>query len=163
MGRPEQDEARQALVDDILAMMARMRTMLVDLIDPISLPTDLTMQQLRVLVMVARAPSLTAHELAEKLAVSAPTVTGLIDRLAEKGLLGRVPDAADRRVRRLSPSASGRELVQSLDTALDQVVGLLRPQMSAVDLEVIRDAARVLLTAVERAKSGADDRVTPGE
>ena len=155
MHRVQLDGARQALVDDILAMMTQMRTLLVDFVGPISLPTDLTMQQLRVLLTITRAPGITTHELSQRLAVSAPTVSGLVDRLAEKGLIERATDPADRRIRRLSINATGRELVESLDTALDQLIGLMQPLMSTDDLEVVRHASQVLLATIERAKADA--------
>ena len=147
------DDVRQALVDDILAMNARMRTLLVDVAGPISLPTDLTMQQLRVLLTLTRAPGITTHELSRFLGVSAPTVSGLVDRLAEKGLIGRATDPADRRVRRLRISAAGRDIVESLDTVLDQLIGIVQPLMSTDDLEAVRRASQVLLAAIERASA----------
>ena len=149
------DDIRQALVDDILSMTTRMRTLLVDFAGPISLPTDLTMQQLRVLLTLARAPGITTHELSQRLAVSAPTVSGLLDRLAEKGLVERATDPADRRIRRLGVSAAGRDVVESLDTALDQFIWMMQPRLSTDDLEAVRHASAVLLAAIERAKDDA--------
>lgn len=48
--------------------------------------------------------------LAEHLRCDASNVTGLTDRLAERGLVERVPDAADRRIKLISLTREGRQV-----------------------------------------------------
>jgi DNA-binding MarR family transcriptional regulator len=52
---------------------------------------------------------------AEVLSCDASTLTGIADRLEERGLIQRQIDPADRRVKLLALTATGRELVTSID------------------------------------------------
>ena len=52
---------------------------------------------------------------AEVLACDASTLTGIADRLEERGLIRRQIDPADRRVKLLALTDTGRELVTSID------------------------------------------------
>ena len=52
---------------------------------------------------------------AEVLSCDASTLTGIADRLEERGLIQRQLDPADRRVKLLALTATGRELVTSID------------------------------------------------
>jgi DNA-binding MarR family transcriptional regulator len=77
--------------------------------------TPLTMQQLKVLTMIAIDPEkATGHELAAQLKVSVAAMSGLVDRLVEHGMVSREEDPSDRRVRRLSVTAEGSSTIRSL-------------------------------------------------
>ena len=52
---------------------------------------------------------------ADVLSCDASTLTGIADRLEERGLIQRQIDPADRRVKLLALTATGRELVTSID------------------------------------------------
>jgi DNA-binding MarR family transcriptional regulator len=72
----------------------------------------LTMQQLRCLQMLAAegGTALTTG-LARKLRVAVPTMTRMIDGLAERGLIERQPDPTSRRQIRIVLSGDGRVLL----------------------------------------------------
>lgn len=94
------------------------------------LTTPLTMQQLKVLTLIAaERGQATGHDLAETLAVSVATMSGLVDRLVEQGMAQRQDDPTDRRVRRLSVtdlgSATLRNLVSSHNTLPQPVLDRL--------------------------------------
>lgn len=91
------------------------------------LSIPLTMQQLKVLtVIAAERDQATGHDLAEVLHVSVATMSGLVDRLAEHGMVQRRDDPGDRRIRRLSVtelgSATLRALISSGNTMPPQVL-----------------------------------------
>jgi DNA-binding MarR family transcriptional regulator len=76
--------------------------------------TELTLQQLKVLLLaVHRAPT-TAHDVAEVLDVSAATVSGIVARLVEHGLLRQETAPHDGRVRHLLATADGERAVSEL-------------------------------------------------
>lgn len=77
--------------------------------------TPLTMQQLKVLTLVAaERDRATGHGLAETLGVSVATMSGLVDRLVEHGMVRRSDDPDDRRIRRLSVTDAGSSTLRSL-------------------------------------------------
>jgi DNA-binding MarR family transcriptional regulator len=58
---------------------------------------------------------MTMSRLAELLDVSLPNVTGLVDRMEERGLVVRGGDPDDRRVVTLASTESGRATVEEID------------------------------------------------
>jgi DNA-binding MarR family transcriptional regulator len=78
------------------------------------LDVDLTIQQLKVVFLAVRLGSLTAGQIGRELRVGFSTVTGLVDRLAEQGLVSRGEDPNDRRATRVVPTDSARALVERL-------------------------------------------------
>lgn len=73
-----------------------------------------TIQQLKVVFLAVRHGSLTAGQIGRELHVGFSTVTGLVDRLAEQGLVSRGEDPSDRRATRVQPTDSARALVDRL-------------------------------------------------
>ena len=96
------------------------------------LTVDLTMPQLKTLLCVAQAGDATSGQIARGLGVSLSTVTGIVDRLTEQHLVSRREDPEDRRVTRVLPTASGREMVRRLlryrDERLTSLLGKLSPE-----------------------------------
>lgn len=150
-----ESEARDALLADIRGINTRIQTLTNEIMGPAALPPDLTMRQMYVLVNIARHPGLTSHELSEQLRVSAPTTSGLVDRLAEKGFVERATDSSDRRVRRLNLSDDGRALLDSLQSQRDHFIAWALPFVSIDDLVALRRMSQTMLTVLERAKSEA--------
>ena len=81
------------------------------------LESTLTMQQLKVVVLLQLETSMSSHVLAGQLGVGLATVTGLVDRLVDRGLVCRTEDPGDRRVRRLSLTPEGQRLTEEMTTA----------------------------------------------
>jgi DNA-binding MarR family transcriptional regulator len=79
------------------------------------LPYELTLPQLRALVMLDDDASVTVKALADRLGLQPSTTTRLADRLAAKDLIERTHGVQDRREVLLSLSPRGREVV---DTAM---------------------------------------------
>ncbi|MCA1668216.1 MAG: MarR family transcriptional regulator [Thermomicrobia bacterium] len=74
-------------------------------------PERLTMPQLRCLqAMMADDTALTT-QLARRMKVAVPTMTSMIDGLAERGLVARHPDPADRRQVRIVMTDEGRAVL----------------------------------------------------
>ena len=81
--------------------------------DPVmSLP--LTIQQLKLLMLVVTAGPVTSHHVAAELGLTAATVSGIVDRLVERELVVRDHDSSDRRVRPLRATPAGVEIVEGL-------------------------------------------------
>lgn len=72
---------------------------------------SVTLPQLRALAYVLRQPESTLGELAEYLAITAPSASALVDRLVKQGLLeARIPPENRRRVS-LAVTAAGEKVV----------------------------------------------------
>ena len=80
---------------------------------------DLTLPQYRVLILLGEGKE-AASALAEKLAVSRPSVTGVVDGLVARGLVQRDHDADDRRRVGHALTRQGRRLLQSADAEVER-------------------------------------------
>jgi DNA-binding MarR family transcriptional regulator len=80
---------------------------------------DLTLPQYRVLGILDRGPE-ASSVLAEKLAVSRPSVTGVVDGLVARGLARRDHDAADRRRIGIELTDDGRQLLARADAEVER-------------------------------------------
>jgi DNA-binding MarR family transcriptional regulator len=112
--------------------------------------TPLTMQQLKVLTMIAIDPDkATGHELAAQLKVSVATMSGLVDRLVEHGMVARGEDPTDRRVRRLSVTPEGSETIRSLLSSAGTMPTPVLRRLAIEDLRALVQGIRALERAVE--------------
>ncbi len=79
--------------------------------------SDLTLQQLKVLTLLIWAePPLAAHDVAQALGVTPATISGLVSRLVEHGLIQQLPDESDRRTRRLLVTDQGAAALEELSS-----------------------------------------------
>jgi DNA-binding MarR family transcriptional regulator len=62
----------------------------------------------------------TAKQIAERLALDGSTITGLLDRMEQKGLIEKSPDPRDRRALSVVLTDSGRELETPLSQAIER-------------------------------------------
>ena len=92
----------------------------------------LTGPQCAVIRTLATEGSLSSVSLSRRLYVTPSTITGIIDRLENKGLVGRIRKDGDRRVALITLTQSGRELSETLpdpiETKLISGLGGLEPE-----------------------------------
>jgi long-chain acyl-CoA synthetase len=94
---------------------------------------DLTLPQYRVLTILGEGAE-AASALAEKLAVSRPSVTGVVDGLVARGLVERQHDAADRRRVGHELTAEGRRVLERADAEVERRLDEItahRPELAA--------------------------------
>jgi DNA-binding MarR family transcriptional regulator len=134
------DDERAALVAAIAAHEAVLRRSAARRPNPL-FDSGLTMQQLRVLVVLGADGPLPQGDLAHALGVGLATVTGLVDRLVARGLVERTEDPRDRRVRHAALSAAGTALLDRIETAGQEVRARL---LARIDLDALRGLERGL-------------------
>ena len=83
----------------------------------------MTRAQWAVLVRVDRSEGLNQSELAEVLDLQPITLTRLLDKLCDSGLIERRPDPTDRRAKRLFLTAAARPLLERLSILGEETVG----------------------------------------
>jgi DNA-binding MarR family transcriptional regulator len=79
--------------------------------------SNLTMRQLKVVMILGINGSASGQDLAHSLGVGLGTVTGIVDRLVAHGLVSRHEDPHDRRVRRVELTDAGTKLITEIDDA----------------------------------------------
>jgi MarR family transcriptional regulator for hemolysin len=83
----------------------------------------MTRAQWAVLVRLDRAEGLNQSELAEMLDLQPITLTRLLDKLADSGLIERRPDPDDRRAKRLFLTPAARPLLEHLGVVGEDIMG----------------------------------------
>ena len=104
-----------------------------------------TRAQWAVLLRLERLEGLKQSDLAEDLDIQPITLTRLVDRLCDNGLIERRPDPNDRRAKRLYLTPAARPLLDRIST---QVEELSETVLAGVDA----DAAATLLTQLGLAR-----------
>src|ERR1700754_3825619 len=81
-----------------------------------------TRAQWKVLFRLERQPGLRQIELADMLEIEPITLSRIVDRLEEGGLVERVADPSDRRAWRLHVTVRARPLVEKLRAVADEMI-----------------------------------------
>jgi DNA-binding MarR family transcriptional regulator len=114
---------------------------------------ELTLTQVKALHALADH-ELTVKEIAEKLSLSLPGASRAVDALVDRGLLTRREDRADRRMKRLTCTPSGRDALGRLDES--RLAGL--ESFSAGLLPAQRKRLSAALRPILDDLHGAQDR-----
>lgn len=95
----------------------------------------LTTAQLRVLFLVRETPGVTAGELAQRLAVTPPTISGIVDRLVKLDLIRREDDESDRRLVRNFLTDAGENSCKRMEQGTEIFTRRILVEMNHTDLE----------------------------
>ncbi len=98
---------------------------------------SLSKPELLIIDYLARQNELTMSQLAKALNIGLSTATGVVDRLVEKKLVGRIRDKKDRRVVRIALTKKGQELSRSYLEQKKEVFGRLIGTLSAKEQDVL--------------------------
>ena len=109
MGKTQERAREIALLLPVIA-----RRLLLDFFQTVDIPQA---QMLTIMALSERAPC-RLSDLAAKMRISAPTVTGLVDRLEKSGYARRSPDTDDRRVVNVDLTADGRKISEMFSDTL---------------------------------------------
>ncbi len=111
------------------------------------LDVQLTMSQLKVLIILGRLGATSGQDLARRTGFSLATLTGVIDRLVAQDLVSRSEDPNDRRVRRLEATPAGAELIDRLIAAGEEQQHRRLERLDDDGLELVARAFDLLLEA----------------
>ena len=101
------------------------------------------------LVTIERHGPLTPSELAQRERVQRPTVTRVLARLEEAGLVDRAADPHDRRSSLLSVSDDGRALLASARARKDAFLARRIDALEPADREALERAASIMERMLE--------------
>src|SRR5690242_2257795 len=105
---------------------------------------DLTTSQLSVLTSLQLAGALTPRELADIERVQPPTMTKIVGKLEERGLVARTPHPTDRRQVILAPTEAGRTVYAQFERARNEWLAGQLGRLSPADRETLDRAAGIL-------------------
>lgn len=111
------------------------------------LSVDLTMPQIKVLLLIVTWGQATTSRIAKRLGVALPSATRFVDRLAEHGLVAREEDPRDRRFTNIVPTPAARQLVECLNNYRREYVGAALAGLDLDQLREVRQGFRHLVAA----------------
>jgi DNA-binding MarR family transcriptional regulator len=107
----------------------------------------LTTAQLRVLFLMRETPGVTAGELATRLSVTPPTISGIVDRLVKLCLVRREEDPSDRRLVRNHLTEQGEAACSRLERGAEIFTRRILVEMNHTDLEAFIAGLKAFIAA----------------
>ena len=148
----------ERLIADIMAAQQQLQHLFAyDRSDPL-FSSQLTMPQLKILLLLRRLGDTSGRELAGVLGVSMATLSGMVDRLVAHGLVTRAEDPNDRRVRRIRLSPTGSEMVTRIITAGTEKQTRLLRKLSDDELRTVRDATLAMVRVATEDSADTEQR-----
>lgn len=105
---------------------------------------DLTYPQYLVMLVLWEEQAQTVNQLGEKLKLDSGTLTPLLKRMAQKGLVARNRDAADERVVNITLTKEGKKLKAKALCIPEQLIASLN--VSVKDLLVLKNTIEKILS-----------------
>jgi DNA-binding MarR family transcriptional regulator len=146
------EPSKEELIESILQLTDRTFRQLLPMVPKEWLRLDLTMPQLKVVLLLFISGPSRMSEIASALGVSLATATGVVDRLVERDILTREGDPGDRRVVLCRLSEKGEEMMSGLWQLSQDRAGELMRSLASPQLLLITEALEVLLQAGETTK-----------
>jgi DNA-binding MarR family transcriptional regulator len=134
--RETADELARVLRDAITRLNRRVRQA-----RPVG---DLTFSQLSALTSLQLAGALTPRELADVERVQPPTMTKIVGKLEEQGLIARTPHPTDRRQVILAPTEQGRTVYAQFERARNEWLASQLAELGPDDRDTLARAAEIL-------------------
>ena len=129
----------QSILEQLAPLIARQRKALVQA----GCFRQISSTHLHVLYMLVSRGAMPMSRLADQLAVSLPNVTGIVERMVERGLVERLRPVDDRRVVEVRITVTGREILDEIDTIkrheMATVIGRLTPEQQERALRAFTD------------------------
>ena len=143
---------REALLLRVMTAEQRLRTLFAYDRTNRLFSVNLTMQQLKVLILLTRHDGIASQELTRHLGVTSATLSGIVDRLVAHGYVTRTEDQHDRRIRRIHLSAAGREILTEI---MDSGARAQQRLLSRLDDETLAMLETVLARLLAAAREDA--------
>jgi DNA-binding MarR family transcriptional regulator len=146
--RPDLDPAPLELVGRVLVLAQHLERSVEDALKP----HDLTLGQFDILATLRRQPTaggMTPTQLLQSVVLSSGGMTSRLDKLAERGLIARRPDPADRRGVIVGLTAKGRKLIDAATETRFREAARSSPPATTAERKQLAALLRAWLAAVE--------------
>jgi DNA-binding MarR family transcriptional regulator len=120
---------------------------------------DMTMAQLKAVMLLVQSDGLRSRELADGLGIAPSAATPLVDRLVDQKLARREPDAEDRRIIWIRPTTKSVGLYDQLIQKTNRpVLERVLEELPLEERQKVYDSMLLLLEAAQRVMERANKR-----
>jgi DNA-binding MarR family transcriptional regulator len=158
------EAGKAELIDSIQALQQKLEELegaIAPIIPQDWLTTDLTMPQLKVMLILWREGPARMSELASGLGVTLATATGVVDRLVEKRYIVREGLPGDRRVVICRLSEEGQDFMKALWMSGRMQIGRILGVMTPEQLKIVAQGTEVFIQAARKLQSTSNGKRTP--
>ena len=107
-----------------------------------------------------RAPS---KDIKSYMNLNASTITGIIKRLEQKGLVARLPEPKDRRISLITLTAKGAELLKDSPVTLQEKISKRLASLDETDLRQLDSSIQLLVYLLDAEEMDAGPLITTSE
>lgn len=125
-------DEHQQLIEDIVQAQWVVLSAMQAASQPDWMELEMTMAQIKALFVISQSTGTSINQIAEYLNVGQPTASQLVDRLVRSGLAERSEGEKDRRVKHVSLTEQGEDLVRRLYRGGEEPY---RAMLASVDLD----------------------------
>jgi len=147
-------QKKEEIIESILQLTDKLFRQLLPILPMEWIHLDLTMSQLKVVLLLFITGHSRMSDIASELGVSLATATGVVDRLVERNLLVRNGDPDDRRVVLCELSNDGEKIIRDLWQLSQKRAGDLMSALDTPHLLLLSEALQALTHAWEDTKDG---------
>jgi DNA-binding MarR family transcriptional regulator len=119
---------------------------------------ELTSAQIKVLATFIERDCYTMTALSQMLSVALPTMTAMIDRLIQIGLVKRERDERDRRVVMVRLTAEGKKVIDTLMEIRKQEIEKLLQVLTHEEVDLFLGAIENVAQLLSKARSNSEER-----
>jgi DNA-binding MarR family transcriptional regulator len=146
-------ETREQLVDEAFEHHRTIGQNLITAATEEWVTLELTMAQLKTMIVLESEGPATVGRIAEILNVGVPTSSHLVNRLVQSNLAQRLEDPADRRRTEVSLTPEGEELLHKLRQGKHSLLRRWMMQMDETDLAALVQALHALVLVMQEEKA----------
>jgi DNA-binding MarR family transcriptional regulator len=111
---------------------------------------DLTMGQLKAVMLLVPTGRVRSRELADSLGIAPSAATPLVDRLVKQKLAKRVDDPTDRRIVWIHPTPEAQAVYEDLLAAKEDVLAEVFKELPVSKRANVKESIRLLAEAADR-------------
>ena len=143
------ESAKDKLTQELVDLVDRLSSQMRPESDEEWTDLELTMPQFRAICLLGQGPERMGN-IAGHLSTSMSSATSMIDRLVDKGLVERAPDASDRRVVTCQLTDRGREEMDRFSRIHQLRLTRMAGRLTIEELQTVVDAMEILCSAAQR-------------
>lgn len=121
--------------------------------------SGLSMSQFGILMQLQHQHGCGVLDISNRMRISGPAASQLIDKLVQGGLLERAEDPHDRRAKRLQLSSAGLALLQASQAARHATIEAFIQQLDPAELQQVSQAMQIITRTYERLQSEDQPRI----
>jgi len=154
----ESSAVRQLNRNDILDRILNSYNAISKSINPANLyKIELTSSQIKVLATFSERECYTMTELSQILSVTLPTMTAMIDRLIQSGLVNRERDERDRRVVLVRLTGEGKKIIHNLMEVRKQEIEKVLKMLDQKEVEIFLGSIESVAQLLTKARTQVEE------